>query len=186
MPSSAPSPHDADALYAALQAGPLAGSAITVLHIGAGHSSIASGNGNGPQPQLLRILEIGSRATAMACLRHDPPTAHDVENAIATVEDAIAPLQGLLAADSTLHTADPGIRQIALRAGLEAQPEMDLPRDAVEDLYQRVAGRAMAGAAAPAQDIEGDQGFIATLLILRECLQHLGFDRIAIRSDTAY
>lgn len=182
MPSSAPSPHDADALYAALQAGPLAGSAITALHIGAGHSSVASGTST--QPQLLRILEIGSRATAVACLRHEPPTARDIENAIATVEDAIAPLQDLLAADSTLYTADPGIRQIALRAGLEAQPEMELPRDAVEDLYQRVAGQAMAGTAA--SGIEGDAGFIATLVILRESMQHLGFDRIAILSDAAY
>ena len=109
----------------------------------------------------------------MACLRHEPPTARDIENAIATVEDAIAPLQDLLAADSTLYTADPGIRQIALRAGLEAQPEMELPRGAVEDLYQRVAGQAMAGTAA--SGIEGDAGFIATLVILRESMQHLGF-----------
>ncbi len=182
MPSSAPSPQDADALYAALQAGPLAGCALTVLHIGAGHSSVASGSG--AQPQLLRIVEVGYRTTAAACLRHEPPTAHDIENAIAAVEDAIAPLQGLLAAESTLHTADAGIRQIALQAGLEAQPEMELPRDAVENLYQQVAGRAMAGGAAPG--IGGDAGFVATLVILRECLQHLGFDRIAIVSDRAY
>ncbi len=79
---------------------------------------------------------------------------------------------------------DPGIRQIALRAGLEAQPEMELPRDAVEDLYQRVASQAMAGTAA--SGIEGDAGFIATVVILRESMQHLGFDRIAILSDAAY
>ncbi|MDA8455552.1 hypothetical protein M4R22_12330 [Acidovorax sp. GBBC 3334] len=184
MPSSALSPHDAGTLYAALQAGPLAGSAITVLHIGAAHSSVASGTG--PQPHLLRTLDVGSYATAAACLRHQPPTGAEMENAIATVEDAVMPLRSALAEGSVLYTADAGIRQIALQAGIAAQPDMELPLDAVERVFQRVAARSLGAPAVQPQDPEDEPAFVATLLILREFLQHLGFGHIAIRPESAY
>ncbi|CAM4067268.1 hypothetical protein [Paracidovorax anthurii] len=184
MPSSALSPHDAGALYAALQAGPLAGSAITVLHIGAAHSSIASGTG--PQPHVLRTLDVGSYATAAACLRHQPPTGAEVEQAIAVVEDAVMPVRAVLPAGSALYTADADIRRIALQAGIPAQPEMQLPLEALERVYQRMASRAMGGAPQGSDAVEDDPAFIATLVILRECLHHLGFEGISIRSESAY
>ncbi|GKT22494.1 hypothetical protein [Acidovorax sp. SUPP3334] len=175
------SPNDAGALYQALQAGPLAGSPITVLRIGAGHSSIASGTQ--AQARLLRTLEVGYYATAAACLRHDPPAEGELEHAIQMVEDAVMPVYAVLPPGTTLYTADAGIRQVALAAGVEAQPEMALPLDAVERTFQRLAAVAMGRP--PAQEgLPEGTAFAATLLILRECMQHLGFDRIVIRSDT--
>ncbi len=175
------SPNDAGALYQALQAGPLAGSAITVLRIGAGHSSIASGTQ--AQARLLRTLEVGYYATAAACFRQDPPAEGELEHAIQVVEDAVMPVHAVLPPGTTLYTADAGIRQVALAAGIEAQPEMALPLDAVERTFHRLA--AVALGRPPAQEgLPEGSVFAATLLILRECMQHLGFDRIVIRSDT--
>lgn len=181
MPPSALQPSDdAAALYATLQAGPTAGQPVTTLHIGGSHTTLASGNGEG-EPAL-RSLGIGSRVTAATCFGHTPPTEAELEAAITLIEDAVMPTRSLLAADSALYTADAGIRQIAIACGLEAQPEMLLTLEELEHTFHRFAAIAL-GRPASQDDLPTDPAFAATLLILRECLQHLGFDRIVIRSD---
>ncbi|MGE8357206.1 MAG: hypothetical protein ACN6N0_12525, partial [Microvirgula sp.] len=69
--------------YAARQAA--SGAPLTVLQIGAEQTRIASGCG--PQPDVVLALDIGTRRTAAAHFRHEPPTADELENAIMTVED---------------------------------------------------------------------------------------------------
>jgi hypothetical protein len=98
------------------------------------------------------------------------------------VEDAVMPVRALLAPGSTLYTADGGIRQIALAAGLPAQPELRLPLEAVEHTFNRLAALSL-GRPATQDTLAQDNAFAATLLILRECLHHLGFDHIVVRSD---
>lgn len=181
MPPTAPPPSDdAAALHAALQAGPLAGQAVTTLRIGGSHTTLASGDGSG-EPAL-RSLNIGARVTATTCFSHSPPTGADLEGAIALVEEAVMPARAMLAAGSALYTADAGIRRIAIAAGVEAQPEMQLALEDVERTFGHLAAVA-GGRPAPADDWAHDPAFAATLLILRECMQHLGFGRIEIRSD---
>lgn len=181
MPPTAPPPSDdAAALYATLQAGPLAGQAVTTLRIGGSHTTLASGDGTA-EPAL-RSLNIGSRVTAATCFSQSPPTGAELEGAIALVEDAVMPARDMLAAGSTLYTADAGIRQIAIAAGLEAQPEMQLTLDDVERTFGQLA--AVAEGRPPAEDDWSlDPAFAATLLILRESMQHLAFGHIVIRSD---
>jgi len=181
MPNSAPQPSDdAAALYATLQAGPLSGQAVTVVRIGGSHTNLASGTG--AQEPALRSMNIGSRVTAATCFSHTPPSAAELESAIELVEEAVMPARTMVAEGSTLYTADAGIRQIALAAGLEAQPEMQLSLGDVEQTFGRLAALAL-GRPASQDDLPGDPAFAATLLILRECMQHLGFDHIVIRSD---
>lgn len=183
MPSTAPAPlsaEDAGALYAALQAGPLAGTPVTTLHIGGSQTQLASGHG--PQARLLRSLPMGARATAAVCFAHQPPDGADLEAAIALVEDNVMPVRPLLAEQSTLFTADAGIRQVAIAAGLEAQPEMQLTLEAVERTFARLTAVALGQPAAHAE-LPDDATFAATLVILRETMQHLGFAAIVIRSD---
>ena len=181
MPHSAPQPSDdAAALYATLQTGPLAGQPVTTLRIGGSHTTLASGHGEG-EP-VLRSLNVGSRVTAATCFGHTPPTGAELEAAIALVEDAVMPARSMLADGSALYTADSGIRQVAIASGLEAQPEMLLTLDALENTFQRLVALSL-GRPASEDDLSDDPAFAATLLILRECLQHLGFDRIVIRSD---
>lgn len=179
MPASALTPDDAVALYGALQAGPLAGSAITTLHIGGAQTTLASGTG--PAPQVL-TLDIGARATAAAHFRHPIPTAAELEHAIMVVEDAVMPARAALSPDSVLYTADAGIRQVAIAAGLEAQPELLLTLPVLEAAFNRVADIA-SGSPAAAEPALDDPAYAPTLLILRECLHHLGFSGIVIRSD---
>lgn len=183
MPTTAPAPlsaDDAGALYAALQAGPLAGTPVTTLRIGSTQTTLASGDG--PQARLLRSLPIGARATAALCFAQQPPTSAELEAAIARVEDAVMPVRALLPEASMLFTADAGIRQVALAAGLEAQPEMQLTLDAVERTFERLVAWTE-GRLAGQDDLPQEPAFAATLLILRETMQHLGFSAVVVRSD---
>lgn len=182
MPSTlAPlSPEDAAALYQALRAESAADIAITTLHIGAAHTWVLTGTAD--TPAVIRTLDIGARVTATTCFAHQPPTEAEMEHAIMRVEDAVMPVRALLVPHSTLYTADSGIRQIALSAGLPARPELQLPLQAVEHLFNRLAALSQ-GRPASQDTLPQDATFAATLLILRECLHHLGFDHIVIRSD---
>lgn len=107
-----------------------------------------------------------------------PLTALCVEDAIQHVEDAIEPWarqrghapQGLLAVDASALD-----RLAQADAGPDAQGVW--PVDGVEQAYQRLALRATRGEAAmadPAQD--------ATVLVLRECLHHGGFQGLVAAS----
>ena len=173
------SPEDAAALYQALRAEGMA-DALTTLHIGGAHTRLLSGAADAPA--LLRTLDIGARVTAATCFAHQPPTEAELEHAIMLVEDAVMPVRDLLAPGSTLYTADGGIRQIALAAGLPAQPELRLPLEAVEHTFNRLAALSL-GRPATQDTLAQDNAFAATLLILREGLHHLGFDHIVVRSD---
>lgn len=181
MPLSAIQPSDdAATLYATLQAELLAGQPVTTLHIGGSHTTLASGRGEG-EPAL-RSIAIGSRVTAATCFAYASPTEAELQSAASLIEQAVIPASAMLAAGSALYTADSGIRQIAIASGLQAQPEMLLTLQELEQTVERVTAVALGRPGAP-DDLPSDPAFAATLLILRACLRHLGFDRIVIRSD---
>ena len=121
-------------------------------------------------------LPIGPQGLTRHALRHEPPTAAELERAIDLVEDALARWPGDLSASRELVTADPLLRALP---GLD-QPGSTLGRDAVEALFQRLASRALGTPVAEAELPNG--GLIAAaLLILRECMHHLGFERVLVR-----
>jgi hypothetical protein len=179
MSAAALTPEDALALYATLQSGPLAGTPVATLHFGGAQGAVASGRGVEP---VVQVLDIGTRVLAATCLHHAPPTAAELEQAIERAEDAVMPARAALVPGATLYTADAGIRQVAIAAGIEAQPEMRLPIDALESAFNRLADRA-SGRPVAQDTLPDDSVFAATLVLLRECLHHWGLDGIVIRSD---
>ncbi len=124
---------------------------------------------------LVVTLPVGPRDLADAVLRHEPPTPFELERAIDVVEDALTGT-GLARADrGDLVTSD------ALLAALPSlgTPGARVGRDAVEALFQRLASRSL-GTPVTASELPSGHDFAAALLVLRECMHHLGFDGVRI------
>jgi hypothetical protein len=117
-------------------------------------------------------LSVGPSSLAEAVLRHDPPTPAEVEAAIDVVEEALT--------RSGLRRADRGAL-ITWDARILALPGLHAPgaslRDAVEALFQRLASRSL-GAPVAAVELPHGRDLAAALLVLRECMHHLGFERV--------
>ena len=115
------------------------------------------------------------------------PTPLSLENAIATVEDAIMPASRWLAKPPasiappfTLHTRSPLLREVAEVAGVAlSTPPARLSRQAVENLFNRLSNQihrpGVADTALP-QRAE----WAAALLILREGLHHWGVEWVEL------
>lgn len=169
--------HETGLPFAALRAAFPEQQTLTMLHIGAESTLVAAGAANA-----LLELAIGTRITAAAHFRHNPPNGVEIEEAIQTVEDALFPVRAKLAASSILVTSDEGINRIADLAGLAKATRRVLTREAVERLFGRMAavaeGRPLAGSGLPDQP-----DFYPRLLILREFLHHQGFDSISVETQ---
>jgi exopolyphosphatase/pppGpp-phosphohydrolase len=163
--------------YAALRRGVADGSPITVLHIGAQQTAVAAGSGS--EPQALLLLAIGTARTAADYFGHQPPSPLEMENAIMAVEDEVTRARALAAGSPALLTADEEIREIALIAGVPDGPTLVLRRDAVEQTFGRLADITL-GRPAVRDGLPTDAPFAATLLILREFMQHLQFESILV------
>lgn len=123
-------------------------------------------------------LAVGPRDLAEDVLRHEPPTPAELERAIDVVEDALTGSRLARSERGDLVTADALLRALP---GLGA-PGMRLTRDAVEALFQRLASRALGTPVATAELPRG-RDIAAALVILRECMHHLGFDGVAMTTD---
>jgi exopolyphosphatase/pppGpp-phosphohydrolase len=170
---------DAGRRYRAVRSGLPGGAPVTLLHIGAEKTVVATGTG--VEPATIVFLDIGARSTATAFFRNEPPTPGEMENAIMAVEDAVIGSRAKIAADSTLVSTDPAIREIALIAGAADQPEVVLGIDATERAFERLAAITL-GRPASQDIIPGAATFAATLLILREFMHHLKFASITVRA----
>lgn len=123
-------------------------------------------------------LPVGLRDLAEDVLRHEPPTPAELERAIDVVEDALAGSRLAQGSRGELVTADPVLLALP---GLDG-PGTSLTRDDVESLFQRLASRALGMPASAAVSPHG-RALAGAIVILRECMHHLGFDRI--RSNAA-
>lgn len=123
------------------------------------------------------VIQLGPSpaALAQACFRHHQPTAAELERAIDSVEDALMAAKLPRAHDALLTTAEPVLCQLA---GLDIVGNI-LGRDAIEALFQQLASIALS-MPAPRSLTFTDRDSAAALLILRECMHHLGFDAIRI------
>ena len=119
------------------------------------------------------MLPVGPRGLAEDVLRHDPPTPAELERAIDLIEDALTGTRLARADRGDLVTAEALLRVLP---GLDAAGA-GLTRDAVEALFQRLASRAL-GTPVAAADLPHGRDIAAAILILRECMHHLGFDRV--------
>lgn len=118
-------------------------------------------------------LPVSARGLAQDVLRHDPPTPAELERAIDLVEDALGASRLAKAERGVLMASDAVLR---LLPGLEAEGA-SLALAAVEALFQRLASRAL-GTPVAAADLPQGRELAAALLILRECMHHLGFERV--------
>ena len=129
---------------------------------------------SGAVPDAVLALDIGTRRTAAAHFRHEPPTADELENAIMTVEDALAPARAQIVAGSALFCSDGMVRELAQLAGLPDRPDTALSRDAIECLFDRL-GRVALGRPAALEGLPARNDLATTLLILREFSHHMDF-----------
>jgi hypothetical protein len=154
------------------------GTPITVLHIGAQQTTVATGMGIEPDTTL--ALAIGSDKTAEAFFLHSPPRPIEIENAIMLVEDEVTRARDMLRRDALLFTTDISIRDIALVSGISGDSHLILPVETVEQNFSLLAAVAL-GRPASSAGIPDSPSFAATLLILREFMHHLRFDSISIK-----
>lgn len=118
-------------------------------------------------------IAVGAGDIATRIFRHDPPASFEVEQAIDAVEDA-------LAASGLAHTArgellidDPSLLGIL---GLQAEGDR-LARDDVEAVFERLASASL-GQTGMLAGLPAGRDAAAALLILRECMHHLGFEGV--------
>jgi exopolyphosphatase/pppGpp-phosphohydrolase len=121
---------------------------------------------------------VGLRDLAEDVLHHEPPRPAELERAIEVIEDALAASRLARAERGDLVTADALLRSVA---GLDA-PGLRLTRDAVEALFQRLASRSL-GTPVAETELPVGRDFAAALLILRECMHHLGFDGVQLIAE---
>jgi exopolyphosphatase/pppGpp-phosphohydrolase len=121
-------------------------------------------------------LPVGPRGLVDAVLLHDPPTPAELERAIEVVEDALMASRLTQSDRGELVTADALLLALP---GMESSGGGGLTREAVEALFQRLASRSLGSPIATAE-LPPQRDIAAALIILRECMHHLGFDRVGL------
>ena len=124
-------------------------------------------------------LEAGSMRRILASLRHEPPTAVELESAIEGVENDLMPVLRALPERSLLTTSWPDIGEIARIAGLDLTSDVRLDTATVERLFNNLADVAY-GTPAAQLGVPTNRGFAAALIVLREVLHHGGFESIIV------
>lgn len=130
-------------------------------------------------------LDAGSLRAVIDLLRHAPPTAGELELAIAEVEDGLMPVMRQLPSSARLHGETSQLNDIARAAGYTAEAMQSLSTGGVEGLFNRIAdiahGMPAAAAGVPEQLVSGPS-FVATLIVLREVLHHGGFAGVTLEA----
>jgi exopolyphosphatase/pppGpp-phosphohydrolase len=155
---------------------------LAVLHIGDDHTGLAVGQGADVRATL--TLAMGSQRTAREFFRHTPPSPLELENAIATVEDEVTRARTLAQPHPRLYTSDASIRAIAALSGVTLGDRMELSLEAMERSFDRLTSISL-GKPAAQMSLPADNGFAATLLILREFMHHLQFASITCMATAA-
>lgn len=132
---------------------------------------------DGAAPEV--VVSVGACGLAEQLLRHDPPTPDSIERAIDRVEDALAATGLKHAARGDLLTRDP---QLHALLGLRAAGA-HVTRDEVELQFQRLASASLGQRSLPDRLPAGPAA--AALLILRECMHHLGYEGVRRKDGQA-
>lgn len=145
-------------------------------------------------------LDIGSTETTAVLLRPDgreerwrlpiglatlwPEAAHSggpsalmIEQAIQTVEDQIERVAGHIPAGARLVVAAKAMAPLQRAGAIWGLAHEAIPLAQIEREYQQLAARAVGAPSATGSGFDAPAGD-ALVLILRECLHHLGFDAV--------
>lgn len=139
----------------------------TTLRLHPDRSTLSDGVG----PEV--VIGVGPDDLVTRLFRHDPPTAIEIEQAIDAVEDA-------LEATGLRHDTrgELSIVDAVLLAPLGlTQDGMGLTCDEVEERFERLASAATGRSGALAGMVL-DRAGAAALLLLRECMHHLGYESV--------
>jgi len=126
-------------------------------------------------------LPLGTASLARQWMRHTPPTPLDIEHAIEVTEDVLMPLAAKLARTEQLQLSGSGAALILQAVGAASDAALHWSLDEVEDLFNRIAmvsqGRPIGHEALPTAP-----EFYAAMVIVRECLHHLRFTELVVKS----
>ena len=141
---------------------------VTRLQMDARRSTLTT------QPAVALPVAISYVSVAETFFRHDPPSLGELESAIDAVEDALMNSGAQRVEAGTLVISDDIQR---LLPGL--LPDVTTTIEEVEARFQRLASASLGHPGGLADGPLGSEG-AAALLILRECMHHLGFTRLMI------
>jgi hypothetical protein len=119
-------------------------------------------------------LPVSPVSLTLSALLHDPPWPGELERAIDLVEDALTASRLVNTNQAALVTEEALLRTLP---GLDTVGGT-LQRDDVEMLFQLLASRSLGTPVSGARVPEGRES-AAALLILRECMHHLGFEKVS-------
>lgn len=156
-------PAELQALYRLVHGSESAAQPVTVLQLGAERTWVASG-ADPRQPAIVLSLALGHDKTARDFFRSAVPTPLELETAIASVEDEVHAAHrqlnargdgrgqgdkpggsgepgGALASNAAASpwSVDAGLHALATLAGIAPGPVRQLPLDALERLFNRLA-----------------------------------------------
>lgn len=155
--------------YAAAQAALPGDQFLAVLHIGSTESAIVSGRGR-DDVKIVPFL-LGYAGVPATLFSDAIPTALELENAIAAVEDEVMPAVRKLSGVTELVTIDTEL--YALAAAASVDHTATLPLEGVEWLFEELS-RAASGGLASQLPFTPTKQAAAVLLILREFMHHGG------------
>jgi hypothetical protein len=127
------------------------------------------------------VLPIGCDTLWTAPGHGGGPSPLELENAIQTVEDQIEGLHRHVPAGSRLVVDAQTLAPLQHAGAIRGLVNGAIGLAVIEHEYQQLAARAMGAPSARGRGFEHPAGD-ALVLILRECLHHLGFDAVHLRA----
>lgn len=147
----------------------------TRLRLDAEHTTLATDSGHDV------VLAVGVQTISKDFFRHEPPSAFDMERAIDAIEDALTSSRLPHAERGELVTSEP-LLQAWASSGHPPGTDTQLSLDEVEAIFQRLASASLGHPGALIGLPQG-RAAAAAMLILRECMHHLGFNSVRILSS---
>lgn len=152
---------------------------VSILHITDEYTIITTG-GLPEEPKSTWIFPFGSKKTAEEFFKHNPPTPEEIEHAINLIEEEISSVGKFLPEKSPLYTLSPIIETIALQTKTTEWGEQRiLTIENMEDVFSRLA-LIISGRPASLDTLPANSSFASSLLILREIMHHLNFEKINV------
>lgn len=145
----------------------------TLLWIEALQTSFIAGK-QGKAPNVF-CLPIGLHSIGAMYFKQYPPSPLEMETAITLVEDKIMPLAKSLAVDGTLTLVGEGVSLLH-----KYQPGMTYTIDDIEILFRTLA-QVAEGSPVSSSGLPAYTEFASLIIIVRECMHHLGFQRLVLK-----
>lgn len=123
------------------------------------------------------VLPIGLVVLWPVPTRSEGPSPLAIENAIQVVEDELQRLHHHVPAGARLVVTPDSLAPLQRGGAIHGLVHEAIALAVVEDEYQLLAARAMGAPSARGSGFDQPAGD-ALVLILRECLHHLGFDAV--------